>query len=134
MENVHWATPALMVGWLLGGATLAMAHHFFYNNLNGQPIESQSYSLSYLQAIASLSNQAINIAIGTTFAFLVKTCLSCAARMAYTQLTWKIARSQATKVAVLDSMFSMTSNILGLFHGRLWLSHPLMMLLALLTW
>lgn len=57
--TIHWYVPTAMVVVFLLGCGGALAHHFFYSHLHGQPAEDQIWKNRY----------------GTAIAFFTKACL-----------------------------------------------------------
>ena len=73
-----------MVGSLIAGVLFAVGHHIFYNSLGGTVPPQSMYRVAGLH----MSGQALNLAIGTTLAFLTRSCLTFAMALSYTQLAW----------------------------------------------
>lgn len=82
MAHLHWLMPSLMVGSLLAGISFAIGHHIFYSKLKDQTVRGDGYKIIGTQ----LSDQQFNTAVGTAFAFLVRTCLVLATTAAYAQI------------------------------------------------
>lgn len=81
-RHIHWVTPTNISATLLAGIAFALGHHFFYARLSGQNAPTGSYEF----AGSRPSKQQVNIAVGTAFAFLVKSILAIAVGISYTQL------------------------------------------------
>jgi hypothetical protein len=134
-RNATWAsfgTPVLMSLVLVAGIILAAGHHVFYESLHG----SEAPTGSYIIAGRDVSKQTFNSAVGTGFAFLVNASLAIAIWMAYTQLFWKAVRNSATgeRLSSVDTLFSVSSNVLELARVHIWIRHPLMLALAVIAW
>lgn len=85
-----------------------------------------------------VSQQQANIAIGTAFAFLAKASLVFAISVAFVQLFWHAVsarrREFAPTVERVDALHSTLENAFEMFNFKSWWSHPLLMLVAGLTW
>lgn len=126
----HWLAPVSMLAALAGGVVLAGGHHLFYRHLEGRAASTGNVFGS------SISMQQANIAIGTAFAFLVKSALVFAMSIAFAQLFWREARHavESPSLARLDSMYSAFDNIVGLCTIPLWLRYPLLVIVAAAAW
>lgn len=126
----HWLAPVTMLGALAAGILLAAGHHLFYSHLEGQAVSTTSVLGS------SVTQQELNIAIGTAFAYLVKSCLLSAMAVAFVQLFWREARYavEAPTLEKLDDMYSAFFNVAGLLSVPLWMKYPLLVLVAVLAW
>jgi hypothetical protein len=129
MAQIHWKTYLLMLAAFIAGVLLAAGHHLFYNHLAGKPVAAGDYQLGQVE----VSKQQVNIALGTTFAFLVKAALASAATIAYAQVVWAAIQGRETRLSAIDSMFSILRDISSFFSGPVW-RHPLLVLLALTVW
>lgn len=123
-----------MVALLLLATAFAIGHHAFYQHLNGQPIQDISYLNTQTIALSHVSNQQINISIGTFFAFLVKALLGAAVSIAFDQLAWKSIKAKTTSIATIDNLFSILSNGFVALDLKLWRQYPISMLLACIIW
>lgn len=132
MRNVHWLTPAAMVGALFAGFLCALGHHLFYASLAGSPAPTELYEI----AGASISRQQLNTAVGTAFGFLVKSLLTITIATAFVQAFWRAIRMSAhgPTLKSLDTTFAVLSNIGGLLDLRAWRSFRLPLLLAVIAW
>lgn len=130
--GIHWQKPTTMViAWVLGAA-LALGHHFFYRSLRNKPIPD-GYLVERFGL--RLSEQQINIAVGSTFAFLVKALVGVAVSTGFGQIVWMAAKMPAsTKVKTVDDLFSPLADILALFNAKLWAKFPGVMLVAAVSW
>jgi hypothetical protein len=132
--SIHMAVPAVMTGALLRGCLFALGHHLFYQSLAGKAVSDQ-----YWNAFGTkITNQQINTAAGTAFAFLVKAALVLAVSTAYTQAFWMAAKGQSQKgniqVGHLDAGFSALGDVLCLTKGSLWRRCPTLLALAVMVW
>ena len=129
-QHIHWRAPTAMVASLLAGAIFALGHHLFYSNLAAQKVPDERYNV----AGVSVSPQQLNIAAGTSFAFLMKSCLVTAISVAYTQVMWKTTIGRSVPITTLDSMFSALGNGFHLLYLGAWRPFRLMVLLVLVAW
>ena len=70
-HRIYWMAPVTMFASLACAILLALGHHSFYAHLAGSPTPIAARHI----AGKSLSQQQLNISIGTLFAALVKTAL-----------------------------------------------------------
>ena len=130
-----WAffvSPAIMYASLLSGVLLAAGHHFFYAHLAGDDAPSGYYSI----AGRDVPKQRFNTAVGTTFAFLVKAALALSVWIAYTQLFWRSVRNSTAgeRLSSLDTMFSISQDLVSFAKVGVWFRYPIMFTLALVAW
>ncbi|KAK3625747.1 hypothetical protein LTR56_020251 [Elasticomyces elasticus] len=130
-KRIHWHVPISMTVALLCAIALSLGHHFFYARLNGHLTPIGSYHV----AGKSLSKQQFNTAVGTAFAFLVKSALTVATTLAYVQVFWWTVNNakKGSTLAELDTL-SALGNIVGLFNVTNRWRHPLLFGLALIFW
>lgn len=131
-RQVHWLVPVSMVGSLVVGVLFAVGHHFFYDSRGGTVPPQSMYRVAGL----NISGQALNLAIGTTFAFLARSSLTLAMALSYTQLAWYAVKrsSRRSTVSDIDDVTSALRNLLVIFNIFAWIKWPLMLLIALLSW
>ncbi|KAF5007170.1 hypothetical protein FDECE_6480 [Fusarium decemcellulare] len=110
-----------MVGGLVLGTLLAVAHHLFYASLDHRPVKSQVQQEWYFR-------------IGIGLAFLVKTLLTASASLAYNQLLWYTLRSQPVTLAGVDALFGVISNALDFGNGELWRRGRGLVVAAFIVW
>ena len=115
---------------LLLGIAFATGHHFFYASLHETVVRSNDVS-RILQL--SLSRQQFNLALGNTFAFLVKSCLSVAVGLAYLQLFWHSILRPHT-ISAIDSLFFNLSDLSTFGDRKVWWRHLALLLLSLTVW
>lgn len=132
LRNIHWVAPTTMLVALLSAALLALGHHLFYAHLSGTPTPSGSYVV----AGKSVPKQQLNTALGTAFAFLVKASLTLAVSVAYFQTFWRAMKQKKEHPTFdeLDCTFSALGNVVSLLNVRKFWRHPLLLLLATITW
>jgi hypothetical protein len=122
-----------MLGALLAGILLALGHHLYYDNLDSQEVPPGDHNLQ----LFFVSKQQVNAAIGTAFAFAVKSALALAISSAYVQLFWiRLVASSHRLLALHDinAAFSGPQNLFVLGRRSLWLRFPLLCVIALVTW
>jgi len=110
-----------MIASLFSGILLALGHHLFYNRLKGQ-------------LVRGVTQQQLNIAIGTSFAFLIKTFLVVAVSIAYTQIMWKAIKKQAATLSTIDTISQAVSSVWCLLRYSVWWKYFLLLLLACAVW
>jgi hypothetical protein len=132
LQNIHWLAPTSMVlAWAVG-ALLAAGHHLFYADLDQTPVSTAAYHF----AGKKLPKQQFNTAVGTAFAFLVRTFLGVAVSTAYIQIFWRSIKKvkQYPTLEEVDWVHSALENVFSLFNVKLWCKYPLCLLLALIFW
>ncbi|KAF7596196.1 hypothetical protein BBP40_002726 [Aspergillus hancockii] len=117
---------------LVGATAFAAGHHGFYEHLSGRPTR-QSWIL-FARKSLSVSDQQVNVSIGTFFAFLVKALLGVAVSVAVDQFAWKSVKGGTTNIRAIDNLFLVLGNVFMLFKLRLWRHYPMTMLLAVVCW
>ncbi|KAK4628093.1 uncharacterized protein CLAFUR5_11789 [Fulvia fulva] len=135
MLGFHYLAPTLTVGCLLFGILCAVGHHYFYLSLDGRPAPTLFDNMKI--AGMEVSHQQFNTAIGTTFAFLVRSLLGFAISLSYFQLVMRAMMGSGdtrTKVGHLDVLFSALENIFTLGHPALWRQRPLLFVVAAVAW
>ncbi|KAK5739812.1 hypothetical protein LTR17_005098 [Elasticomyces elasticus] len=131
LKRIHWHAPTSMTAALTCAIALALGHHFFYASLDSHLTPVGSYNVIG----KSLSKQQFNTAVGTAFAFLVKSALTVATTLAYVQVFWWTVNSakQGSTLAELDTL-SALGNIVSLFNVMDRWRHPMLFGLALVFW
>ena len=132
LAQIHWLTPASMIASLLLGCLFATGHHLFYQSLAGKLATAHSYDIGG----SKISSQQANTAVGTAFAFLVKSCLAFAVSLAYFQVAWTTAKGERRPMTVanMDVLLSAMGNALTLTNVFAWWKRPLLLLMALIAW
>ncbi|KAK5674200.1 hypothetical protein LTS10_013037 [Elasticomyces elasticus] len=131
LKRIHWHAPTSMTAALVCAVALSLGHHFFYASLDGQLTPAGSYHV----VGKSKSKQQFNTAIGTAFAFVVKSALAVAITLAYVQVFWHTVNTarRSPTLTELDTL-SALGNVLGLFNVADRWRHPLLFGLALIFW
>jgi hypothetical protein len=122
MTTIHWKAPAVMLGSLLAGTVVAIAHHYFYKALNGQVPSTGVF------------DQQVNVGIGTALAFLTRSLLVIAIGVAYTQLFFNTILQKATSVSSIDVMYGARGSVIDLLNLSTFWKRPMIWALALLSW
>lgn len=128
--RMHWKAPTLLICFLVAGAGISIAHHFFYQSLEETPVPDGDYSVGALK----LSRQELNTVGGTALAFLARTCLTCAASVAFAQVFWRTLRNKRVRLAVVDTLYGAPNNTAALLKGWRFFRFPLLLLIALIAW
>jgi hypothetical protein len=103
-------------------AASAVGHHCFYQSLDGQSVDKQTYS------------QSQNIYIGTAHTTITKLCLSAAVALAYSQVLWRRLLGQRHRLSHIDSLSSLLTTPSALDDWRLLRNFPLLIMLAVVAW
>ena len=112
LDGIHWLVPTSILSCLGFGILCALGHHFFYRSLQGTPAQNEAIAILG----SSVSQQQLNVVVGTAFAFLVNAAPAGAVSTAYIQLFWFTLRqaTQPKTLETLDAMFAALSNALSL--------------------
>ena len=129
-RHIHWVAPTAVGVALCAGVLFAVGHHLFYWSLNGRAVPQSDYNLLG----TSFPRQQINIAAGTTFAFLVNFALASALATAYAQVFWRQMRRREVTLDALDTTFSAIGDMSQLFKVWIWWRYPLLCCVALIAW
>lgn len=113
--------PSLMIGNLLLGTLLAVAHHLFYSWLDGKYVLSQTQQEWYLR-------------VGTGLAFLTRTLFSASVGFAYNQLLWRSLSSRPITIRGVNALFGVVNNIWDFTTWELWAVAPALAIVAVITW
>ncbi|KAK3378625.1 hypothetical protein B0T24DRAFT_609418 [Lasiosphaeria ovina] len=100
------------------GVAFAIAHHVYYNSLDGKPASDQLQMLRY----------------GTLLAFAAKAGLCAAVVIAFEQRVWTTVRKRLMTVAALDSLFSAPNDLASLWNWELAKSARTAVSLAVFIW
>ncbi|KAM0714117.1 hypothetical protein Q7P37_011081 [Cladosporium fusiforme] len=132
-RHIHWVTPTTILFALLAGLAFALGHHFFYARLSGQPAPVGYHQIRGLKR----SKQQVNIAVGTAFAFLVKTALAIAIAASYMQLFWRLLKTskKPTLLPDVDTAFSLLQDFTALCRWSSWRKQYIILTpIALICW
>lgn len=121
-KTFRWRAPATILISLACGIAFILAHHFMCNSLNRTPVQDVNISQAWVSRFS------------TAFAFLVKTTLAIAVGAAYTQHQWLTFHRHNLKMADIDALTSILSNVFGFCNTTAWLRHPVLALTALISW
>ncbi|KAH9845706.1 hypothetical protein Tdes44962_MAKER01137 [Teratosphaeria destructans] len=131
--RIHWVAPTLMFGNLALGLAFAIGHHEFYNSLAGTPAPTND--LTVLGTV--VSQQQINIAIGTAMAYIVKSCFEVAISIAFVQVLFRVIRlaNGGLTVEHIDTASSALTSIWAFIKMFLRiLRNPSLIVLGILCW
>ncbi|KAK5155826.1 hypothetical protein LTS14_005392 [Recurvomyces mirabilis] len=125
--------PTGMVLGLVVGILLAAGHHLFYASLSGT--EAPTGTLFSVIG-ADVSRRQLNTAVGTAFAFLVKSALMITVSIAFAQAFWRAIRTskRGPTLGSLDKTYSLLGNFLGMFALGVWREFTTPALIALIAW
>ena len=114
------------------GALLSLGHHLFYRSLDGRMVRNIDYRIGGAQ----LSQQRLNLAVGNTFAFLVKASLVAAVSLAYIQVFWRAARKSQKGITLVnyDAVYGAVESFWAILKVKAWWRFPLLLLLAVVAW
>lgn len=110
-----------MIGSLMVGIVLAVAHDLFYRYLTGR----------YVDRVLS---QTWVTNVGTAMAFLVRMFLVIATGIAFVQHQWRNMKARSFEVEEIDNMSGMIEDVFTLLHIRLWGRVPTLVVIALISW
>lgn len=116
---------------LLSGTAFIIGHHFFYQSLSGKPPPNVVYFSGFA---GGLTEQQVNLAAGSAFAFFVSSALGVVITTAANQALWVAVRTKPSKLEVIDNLATATTNIWNMFDFRLWKSSPIRMTLVTIFW
>jgi hypothetical protein len=137
-RQVYWRTPALMIGTLILGSSLAIGHHSYYKWLNGQNVGStnnQQWSLRYaINILLMLYDLKYPHSIGNAFAISIALCLKTSVGIAYTQYLWKTLTSTSLRPQTIDDAFELSANVFAFLNWELAKRLRIASLAALLIW
>ncbi|CAG8211824.1 unnamed protein product [Penicillium olsonii] len=131
--NLKFSAVILMVASLLVGLAFCLGHDAFYQNLNRTPV-LDGHPHGFLNSSLNLSDQQVYVALGTFFAFLVKSSLSFSVSTVFDQSAWRTIRGRRNGVGAIDDLLSTLKNALTLFNIHLWKRYPMEMALAVICW
>lgn len=117
-----WRAPIVMLSALAIGLGIALAHHFMCLSLNDKRVMDVQLSQSWI------------FRFSTALAFLVKVAFATSVGTAYVQHQWLRLRRTEFRMDDIDSLTSVLSNPLGLLSSTVWFKHPILSLVALISW
>lgn len=118
----HWRVPTVIALSYIAGVAFAVGHHLFYQSLDAKPVDGHALS------------QQINTAIGTAFAFLVRSSLVIAVGTVYWQFFWKTLARKSLTILHVDSLAGALTSVFDLLDFRALRCCRLLGFLALLSW
>jgi uncharacterized membrane protein len=120
--TTSWRAPVTILIALLVGLGVALAHHFMGTSLNGQPVMKVNISQAWISRF------------GTALAFVVKLALATSVGAAYTQHQWQRFHEQSFRTSEVDALTSVLANAFSFLSSTVWLRHPVLALMALISW
>lgn len=118
----HLRAPLVMILSLMAAFLFAIGHHCLYHSLDSKIISSTPLA------------QQLNIAIGTTLAFLVKALILIAIGSAYSQVLWRTLTRQTLTVRTIDSLSLLLHDAWELLCLCVQRRHPSFLILAVIGW
>ncbi|PKK48525.1 hypothetical protein CI102_7940 [Trichoderma harzianum] len=128
--RIHWRSPTSMIGLFIGATGAAVAHHLYYDNIDGSEVVIVQDEWT-LEAVRN--SQEWKLRFGAGLAFLAKAMFAASAIVAYEQQAWLTARTKAA-VAGLDAMFSAAQSPLSFFSPDFLRKAKARAIMALLVW
>ncbi|KAH0526265.1 hypothetical protein TsFJ059_009611 [Trichoderma semiorbis] len=129
--RIHWRSPTSMIGLFIGATGAAVAHHLYYDSVDGTEvvIVQEEWTLEAVR-----NSQEWKLRFGAGLAFLAKAMFAASAIVAYEQRAWLTARNKAVTVAGLDAMFSAAQSPLSFFSVDFLRRAKAGAIMALLVW
>ena len=117
-----WTAPLTMVLAFFAGLVVILAQHFTYSYLNEREVDSISVSQSWISRIS------------TGLAFAIKVALIVCVGTAFVQHQWLRFNQESFTVNEVDTLGSALGNTSRLFVSTVWVSHPLLAFMAIVSW
>ncbi|KAJ6451162.1 hypothetical protein C8R45DRAFT_1125151 [Mycena sanguinolenta] len=117
----------IVLAWV-SALALASGHHAFYASLEGHPVTSGTTASSFVHSQAWAS------AVGTAFAFLVRSLLAVSAGTAFLQCAWRVARKRAVSISGLNAMWSSLTNVFAFLSLDFWRTAQGIVVISALAW
>jgi hypothetical protein len=104
------------------GLGLAFAHHFMCRKLENRHVADVSMSQAWV------------FRFSTALAFLVKVAFATSIGTAYVQHQWLRLRQQTFRTNEINAMTSVLGSLFSFWTSTVWLKHPVLLLMALMSW
>jgi hypothetical protein len=130
LQKIHWCSPHVILTGFFSGLALAVAHHLFYQRLDGTIVESSNLFRGDLH----ISTQKFNLIVGNAFSTLVTSCLTFVLSTVYIQFVWKNITQRPVKLSRMDTLFNGVTSQAALFDLGFWWNHPGLAVLATVFW
>lgn len=117
-----WKAPIIMMTSLAMGVGSALAHHFMCQNLDGQPVDNIALSQAWVSRFS------------TAIAFLVKLTFAVCVGTAYVQHQWLRVRQQPFRAEEIDALTTILGNAFSFVTSSVWTRHPVLALMAIISW
>ncbi|PNP54676.1 hypothetical protein THARTR1_04881 [Trichoderma harzianum] len=131
IRRIYWRSPTSMIGLFIGATGAAVAHHLYYDSIDGSEVTIVRDEWT-LEAVRS--SQELKLRFGAGLAFVAKAMFAASAIVAYEQRAWLTARNKAVTVAGLDAMFSAAQSPLSFFSPDFLRKAKAGAIMALLIW
>lgn len=118
--HVSKRVPLAIILFMLFGIAFALAHHFYYSALDGQPV--------------ILTSQEWAIRVGTGLAFLARACLIASAAISYQQQYWRVLRSRPMSIGSIDDLMGLLANPVCFVNWEVWRKAGSSAVIALAIW
>ncbi|PQE04770.1 formylmethionine deformylase protein [Rutstroemia sp. NJR-2017a BBW] len=117
--GISWTSPGYILLCASSGVALAIAHHSYYQYLDGK-ITGSAY------------DQQWSSRIGTGFSFLIIALLKATCDEVYTQLIWVLVKRRSYKLDSVDKLFRLNRQPSGYFSWELWMTAKWAIFLSLI--
>ncbi|KAH6614040.1 hypothetical protein C7974DRAFT_428483 [Boeremia exigua] len=118
--HISYRVPLGMVSFMLLGVGFAVAHHVYYQSLDGEPVAETSQEWA--------------VRIGTGIAFLAKAFLIASAGISYQQHYWRVLRSRPVSVTSIDDIMGLLANPMCFFNWEVLRKAWASVVIALAIW
>ncbi|KAH7074435.1 hypothetical protein BKA63DRAFT_595919 [Paraphoma chrysanthemicola] len=123
LETKHSRATFVVIGSYLAAWSLAVIHCVFFKILDGKDVSSASVlQQSHVSTISLLLVTAFRAAIIVVLG-------SC-----FTQYLWFLLRARCLQLSLIDDLFQIRSNLLGLCNHKVFRQAPILFLVATLSW
>jgi hypothetical protein len=119
--GISWTSPGYLLLCAISGVALAIAHHSYYQYLDGR-------------ITGSADDQQWSSRIGTGFSFLIIALFKTTCDEVYTQLVWVLVKRRPYKLDSVDRLFQLHRQPFGYFSWELWITAKWAIFLSLNCW
>ncbi|KAL3419653.1 hypothetical protein PVAG01_08151 [Phlyctema vagabunda] len=121
--GINWLhEPVQMILLFIAGVLLAVGHHLFYADLDGQAVSTATFSQSSVKQV------------GQAFVFLTLWCIKGSITEAYNQYIWTIFRRRFLALNVIDRLIALPTKASSFLSLRLFSDAYFAALLAVVAW
>ncbi|KAI0413497.1 hypothetical protein F5X98DRAFT_284745 [Xylaria grammica] len=121
-KSIHWQAPATILVSLFSGVLFAVGHHFFYQYLNGQPVNKARFG------------QQTSIRIGTATSYLVRVAFVVTISTSYWQVFWRTLHQKKIPLHTIDSLADLLNSVSSFFNMACLGASPILVGLAVVSW